>query len=265
MAQRRPVGSARNSHLRTSPAAARSPGVAAATPQSQARPSLCSLVPPTEQSRETPSWACPGTRPGRSVGSRPPPAWPEGCRWSGAGRGRGRPAALTPRAAAPPRPRGATRLGGRRHGSRLVQRRHVDDAPAPGAPSGLEPHVGIAGATAGHHAVDARGGRAGGRPERWDVGAEPEPSRRGSPGDGQPVRRAVPSRIGEVAVADRDRPEPDGQVAGGPLQLGRPAGGRGGRRRGDRLGGQDRGEDEQGHNEPSDPVTCRDPGHGALP
>src|SRR5215204_6065141 len=47
-------GSARNSHLRTSLAAARSPASVAATPQSQARPSLCSLRPPTEQSLETP-------------------------------------------------------------------------------------------------------------------------------------------------------------------------------------------------------------------
>ncbi|HEV2893213.1 MAG TPA: hypothetical protein VG411_05650, partial [Actinomycetota bacterium] len=54
IAQRRPLGSARNSHLRTWPAAARPPGSVAATPQSQARPSLCSLRPPIEQSREMP-------------------------------------------------------------------------------------------------------------------------------------------------------------------------------------------------------------------
>ena len=60
MAKRRPLGSAPNSQLKTWWEATCSLWSLTATPQSQARPSLCSLVPPIEQSREMPQLAVAG-------------------------------------------------------------------------------------------------------------------------------------------------------------------------------------------------------------
>jgi hypothetical protein len=112
----------------------------------------------------------------------------------------------------------STRAAGRRLVGGLVQRRHGNDLPASGRPSSLEAHVGVGRAAADDHAVHARGGRAGARPERWDVGAEAERSGRCGPGGGQPVTGTVTSRISEVAVADGHRSQPDGKVEGGPLE-----------------------------------------------